>query len=68
MSSMHERTLLTERDLAGMLGKPPRTLSQWRYRQVGPPFLRLVGGSVRYDLADIEAWLDTQRVDLGIEA
>jgi len=31
-------------------------------RSPGPPYLQL-GRSVRYDRADLEAWLDAQRVD-----
>lgn len=33
----------------------PRTLERWRYKRVGPRYLRL-GGRVVYRLEDIEAY------------
>ncbi len=64
---MNTRTLLSTDELAEILGKPPRTLAQWRYRQIGPSFIRLAGGSVRYALEDVDAWLDNQRVTTNEE-
>ena len=52
------------------LAKPPAvaeylnvaeaTLTQWRYKRVGPPFVS-VGRHVRYRWSDVEQWLDTQQ-------
>jgi hypothetical protein len=46
---------------ATYLGKPPRTLEQWRYRGEGPPYVKLSagrgGGSVRYRKLDVDTWL-----------
>lgn len=50
----------TERELAVALGISRRTLQGWRWRGGGPPFRRL-GGAVRYDPAEVRAWLDAQR-------
>jgi predicted DNA-binding transcriptional regulator AlpA len=61
MSPVNAGRLLTTEDLAAHLGKPPRTLDQWRYQGRGPTYIK-VGGSVRYAFADVEAWLDAQRV------
>jgi predicted DNA-binding transcriptional regulator AlpA len=61
MSTMNAGRLLNTEDLAELLGKPHRTLDQWRYQGRGPAYIK-VGGSVRYALADVEAWLDAQRV------
>jgi hypothetical protein len=36
-----------------------RTLDQWAYRGVGPPYVR-VGKHRRYRPADVEHWLDEQ--------
>ncbi len=52
--------LLTQRQLAEMLGVTPRSLERWRETGDGPPFLR-VGGLVRYTPADVSGWLETRR-------
>ena len=35
-----------------------RTLSQWRYRNEGPPFLKF-GGHVRYARTKVDAWIES---------
>lgn len=46
---------------AAYIGKPPRTLDQWRYLGKGPAYVR-VGGSIRYRRSDVDRWLDEQTV------
>jgi hypothetical protein len=41
--------------VAARWGLSPRTLEDWRWRKVGPPYLK-IGGRVHYRLQDIEAW------------
>ncbi|MGL5864004.1 MAG: helix-turn-helix domain-containing protein [Phycicoccus sp.] len=41
------------------LGVPVATLYQWRTRRLGPRAYR-VGRHLRYDPADVRAWLDGQ--------
>lgn len=50
--------LLTPEDLSTMLQMPERTLDDWRYRGLGPNFIR-VGKRIRYRPAAVEAWLKT---------
>lgn len=50
-------TLVTTAEAATFLTLSPRTLENWRNRQEGPPFKKL-GTAVRYDVADLEKWLD----------
>lgn len=38
-----------------------QTLANWRSQRVGPPFTK-VGRAVRYKRTDLEAWLESQRV------
>ncbi len=52
--------LLSPDDLAGYLGVPVKTIYRWREHRAGPPGFR-VGRHVRYDPADVRAWLDQQR-------
>lgn len=46
---------------AGYIGKPPRTLGQWRYLGKGPRYLK-VGRDVRYRKVDVDAWLEANAV------
>lgn len=46
---------LNQNELAARWNLSPRTLEQWRWRGVGPQYLKL-GGRVGYRLEDIEAF------------
>ena len=61
---MAHDTLLTPTQLAESWGLDVGTLANWRTRRTGPVYLRLNGsrGSVRYRLADIEAYEQTKVV------
>lgn len=52
--------LLTSPETAAYLKVPERTLNDWRYRKIGPPFLR-VGRHVRYRRSDVDEWLNTNQ-------
>lgn len=54
--------LLTSREVADILRVSPSTLSRWRDRGDGPPWLDL-GGLPRYALEDLRRWSDDQRHD-----
>jgi len=55
--------LLSQKQLAEILGVSPRTLERWRSEQQGPPFVQLVrDGKVRYRVDDIARWLEAQAV------
>lgn len=51
--------LWTVDDTAAWLGIPVGTLYQWRSRRLGPRAYR-VGRHLRYDPADVRAWLNEQ--------
>ncbi len=51
--------LLTPAELAAKLHTKPAQLAQWRYRGLGPKFIKL-GKSIRYRISDVDAWLDAQ--------
>ena len=44
------------------IGVPVRTLEQWRWRRIGPPFVKL-GKRVGYRPEDVQAWLAARRVE-----
>jgi len=50
------RRFLTEEELGPILGIKVRTLQRWRLIGAGPRFRKL-GGAVRYDESDVEAWI-----------
>lgn len=63
-----QRILVDEHEAAGRLAVTVSFLRAARYRgrvgkrTAGPPYYK-VGGAVRYDLADLDAWLARQRVE-----
>ncbi|MDQ0030881.1 helix-turn-helix transcriptional regulator [Arthrobacter bambusae] len=54
-----ESELLTAAELGAKLHKTAPALAQWRYKGIGPKFVK-VGSGVRYRASDVEAWLDEQ--------
>lgn len=48
---------------AEYLGKPVKTLQQWRWRGEGPPYSKL-GASVRYRRSDLDRYVDENTVRL----
>jgi predicted DNA-binding transcriptional regulator AlpA len=48
---------LTPPETAEYIRLTERALEDWRYRGVGPRFIRLSGRAIRYRLSDIEDWL-----------
>ncbi len=58
-----ERKLLTPERVSELTGVPVATLAQWRYRKQGLAYLRL-GRLVRYDAADVEAYLQCCRIEV----
>lgn len=53
--------LLTPPELSDLLGIPEATLAQWRYRHVGPPYVK-VGRHIRYRVEGVEAWIEAQTI------
>jgi predicted DNA-binding transcriptional regulator AlpA len=51
-----ERRFVTESQVAQLTGLSVRTLRRWRLVDARPRYRKL-GGAVRYDLADDEAWI-----------
>lgn len=54
------KNLLTVEEVSEILRVPVRTLYDWRLRRQGPPGFR-VGAHVRYDLDDLEEWIEEQK-------
>lgn len=52
--------LLMPKEAAKLLRVSEGTLRDWRYRRVGPPYIR-VGQRPRYDVRDLERWLRDRR-------
>jgi len=52
--------LYTPAEVSARLKVPQRTLETWRYRGIGPPFIRL-GKHVRYPAGDLDRYLQEQR-------
>jgi predicted DNA-binding transcriptional regulator AlpA len=60
---MATSVILTEKEAAAMIvDTKAGTLAKWRLRRTGPAYLKL-GGRVRYRAEDIEAWMDSCRIN-----
>jgi predicted DNA-binding transcriptional regulator AlpA len=62
---MKPEPLLTTSEVATWLQKPPMTLAIWRSKKIGPRFLKLENGSVRYERSAVDEWLATCRTQAG---
>lgn len=62
---MHD--LMKEREVADLLRVSRQTLSKWRSDAKGPPFIQ-VGGSIRYDRAELQKWLDERTLGGALPA
>ena len=60
MLDISQDHLLTETETARRLGLSVKTLRRWRWCSKPPPFLK-IGGAVRYDPADLEAFIAASR-------
>ena len=59
--------LLTTNEAAELMNIPAGTLRYWRKIGVGPVWLKLEG-TIRYDAADIEAYLNQSRRQPSVRA
>lgn len=50
--------LLIDTDVAALIGASLQTVRNWRYLGVGPRFVRLGRRMVRYQPADLQAFID----------
>jgi len=57
--------LLKPEEVANLTGLSPETLAQWRSQKRGIPYLK-VGRAVRYDPADVQAYLEGCRVSVSV--
>lgn len=58
---MRVEPLARTEEVAEVIQKPPKTLAEWRSKGRGPRFIRMEGGEVRYEWADVRAWLAEQK-------
>ena len=65
MISMSTDALLTTEEVAHLTGLSRETLAQWRSQRRGIPYLKM-GRSVRYALADVQAYLEGCRVSVSV--
>ena len=56
--------LLSPEEVATLTGLSRETLAQWRSQRKGLPYLK-IGRAVRYDPAEVEAYLERCRVSVS---
>lgn len=52
--------LITEGEVANILRLKTATVAELRRKQKGPPHIK-VGGSIRYRMCEVVAWIEEQR-------
>lgn len=55
-------TYLLPTEAAAYLRVAVKTLTQWRWRGMGPPYLKVAGGRIRYERAALDVWMAGQGV------
>lgn len=55
--------LLTPEQAAEYLALSTSTLANWRWKTVGPPFVKIGKRAVRYDRSQLEAWAQSQKAE-----
>ena len=66
MNDQNDQNLyITEARVAEMLDLSPATLRNWRSLQTktGPTWYKFPGGAIRYNLAELNAWIEGHRRD-----
>ena len=48
------------RPTSGYIGVSDRTMEGWRQTGIGPPYIK-AGGTVLYDLAEVDRWLSSRQ-------
>ena len=65
MTAPSTHKLLTPPEVAELTRISPETLAQWRSQKRGIPYLK-IGRTVRYDPADVQAYLEGCRVSVSV--
>jgi len=59
--------LMTPKALAEYLGVAEQTLANWRSQGGGPTYTK-IGGRIRYQKGDVQAWLKTRKKRYATES
>lgn len=52
--------VLTEYEVAKLIGVAARTLQLWRQKRIGPPYLQISRRTIRYRYDDVMQWVLTK--------
>ncbi len=53
---------LSTKQASEFTGRPEKTLRNWRWRKIGPPYFQQ-GNRCVYDLADLQKYMQARRVE-----
>ncbi len=59
--TVRQLRLLSEGEVASLLGIKPKTLQKWRADGQGPPHIKAGRRLIRYDPADLAIWMKEHR-------
>ncbi|HYF87135.1 helix-turn-helix domain-containing protein [Azospirillum sp.] len=52
-------SMLNEQEAAALLNLSPKTLTRWRWKGIGPAFVKVGARAVRYREKDLHSFLET---------
>jgi predicted DNA-binding transcriptional regulator AlpA len=64
-SSVQTPDLVTEVEIAPIVGLSPKTLANMRSRREGPPYVRISNRAIRYSRRQVEQWVADRTVTPG---
>ena len=59
---MQEKFLLTSKEASEFLGKKVTTLRVWRYKKIGPKWIKDPHGNIYYRINELNKWINS---DMG---
>lgn len=65
MSSPEAIFFLNEQEAADFLDLSSTTLATWRSKGIGPPYVKMRTGTIRYEQSDLVVWMAAQKVVPG---
>ena len=64
MTEQNPNDLITDKEVANMLGIQTNTLRIWRVNKIQLPYVKISGNCIRYKRSVVEAWLASKEVSV----
>lgn len=58
-----QKRYINEKEVSKMTGRALQTLRNNRFKRRGIPYIKIMGGSVRYSIDDVIKFMENQRIE-----